>query len=79
MARIPQPSRTLIQVYNKENVLSFARDSVFHDIYRAYQRVDGKFIPIGWSVQAFDIQRNEFPLRVYTDQQVREYELEQFL
>lgn len=73
MARIPQPTNSLIALYDMEFGSEDDEGSVYYDIYRAYQRVDGKFLPIGWSIQSFNIQRQTFGIRVYTDKQVREY------
>ena len=76
MARIPQPTIILIQMYDKEYGYTFD-DGLFYEINRAYQRVNGKFEPIGWAVEGYNVQRDGFELRVYTDSQVRQYELGQ--
>jgi len=68
MARIRQPFSELSKLYRKD----MGKDFYISDIHRAYERVDGKFVPIGWSILGYDIQRSPFQRRVYTDVEIFE-------
>jgi len=74
MARIPVPYVELSELFriqynlNQPDGFGFALSTA-----RVYNRIDGKFIPIGWSVEPRrERHRKEYPLLVFLDREVAE-------
>lgn len=70
MARVTKPSGTMSRMYAKQ----FKLDDTYFldlDIYRAYSRIDGSFVAVGWHVQ-----KEAYPMVLYTDLDIVRFDLQ---
>jgi hypothetical protein len=72
MARIPVPYAELSELFRIQYGLKTSDGFGFAlNTARVYNRIDGKFVPIGWSVEPRRSQyRQEYPLLVFLDREV---------